>query len=204
MTRIVAQRIMPGMSLSRSDFSVLDFGHNTRRRILTACMVVAAWGGLTACTPALNWREVRFDNARWVGWLPCKPDRAQRTVDLGGHAAQLSLMGCQADDMDFTLAQLSLPVSLSAVQAQQAWKTASLSSLQAPAEVPSQDWVLAGASPDLKPQRVMAQGGQGQSARWAWFAYDGQLYQAAVYSRAARSVQAEQAMESLLSGLRLP
>ena len=116
----------------------------------------------------------------------------------------LRLMGCQADDMDFTLAQLPVPPTLSASQALQAWKSASLASLQASGDVPSHDWVLTGASPILTPQRVLAQGGQGVTARWAWFAYDGQLYQAAVYARASRASQADQAMESLLSGLRLP
>ena len=106
--------------------------------------------------------------------------------------------------MDFTLAQLQLPAGLSAEQAQQAWKLASLSSLQASADVPTQDWMLAGASPVMAPQRVVAQGGQGLTARWAWFAYDGQLYQAAVYARASRAGQAEQAMDTLVSGLRLP
>jgi len=113
-------------------------------------------------------------------------------------------MGCQADDMDFTLAQLDVPLGMTAGQAQQAWKTANLASLQVQAEVPSQAWTLAGASPAMAPQRTMAQGGQGLSARWAWFAYDGQLYQAAVYVRASRAAQAEQAMDSLLAGLRLP
>lgn len=166
--------------------------------------LVAGLIALGACTPAQNWREVRFDDARWIGWLPCKPDRAQRTVDLGGHPAQLRLMGCQADGMDFTLAQLHLPATLSATQAQQAWKTASLSSFQATGDVPSQDLALVGASPVMRPQRVVAQGGQGQSAHWVWFAYDGQLYQAAVYARASRTSQAERAMDNLLSGLRLP
>jgi hypothetical protein len=139
-----------------------------------------------------------------MGWLPCKPDSAERRVNLGEHVAQLRLMGCEADGMDFTLAQLQLPAGLSAEQAQQAWKQASLSSLQASADVPSQDWMLAGASPVMKPRRAVAQGGQGLTARWAWFAYDGQLYQVAVYARASRASQADQAMDSLVSGLRLP
>ncbi|MEY4156007.1 MAG: hypothetical protein RJB64_728, partial [Pseudomonadota bacterium] len=94
------------MSLSRIDMVGLLSGRVLLRQALAACGVVATVVSLAACTPALNWREVRFDNARWVGWLPCKPDRAQRTVNLGGPLAQLSLMGCQADGMDFTLAQL--------------------------------------------------------------------------------------------------
>ena len=192
------------MSLSRMGVAGDVSGCGLLGRALAACCVIGVVLGLVGCTPALNWREVGFDDARWVGWLPCKPDRAQRTVNLGGPAAQLSLMGCQADGMDFTLAQLALPQGLAATQAQQAWKTASLASLQAPADAPSTDWVLAGASSAMAPQRVVAQGGQGQSARWAWFAYDGQLYQLAVYAPSARAAQAQAAMDSMISGLRLP
>jgi hypothetical protein len=167
--------------------------------LLAGCLL-----GVGACTPALNWREVRWASSGLIGWLPCKPDQAQRTVELQGQPAQLSLMGCEADGMDFTLAQLDMPSALSAEQTQQAWKAASLASLDAAGDVSSQAWSLKGASPTLVPQRTLAQGGQGMTARWAWFAYDGRLYQAAVYARANRSVQAEQAMDHLLSGLVLP
>lgn len=192
------------MSLSCIEGRFLLGVLSPQRLVVAASCAVLTVAGLSACTPALNWREVRLDDARWTGWLPCKPDRAQRTVDLGGQPAQLSLIGCQAEGMDFTLAQLTLPDGLPAAQAQQAWKTASLASLQATSEASSTDWVLAGASPALTPQRTLAQGGQGQSARWAWFAYDGRLYQLAVYAPASRATQAQQAMDSLISGLRLP
>ncbi|MFM2239433.1 MAG: hypothetical protein RJA69_807 [Pseudomonadota bacterium] len=192
------------MSQSCMDVRVVVGRLGAHRLALAVCCALLSAVVLGACAPALNWREVRFDDARWVGWLPCKPDRAQRTVNLGGPSAQLSLMGCQADGMDFTLAQLTLPAGLSAIQAQQAWTKASLASLQAAPDAPSTDWILAGASTAMTPQRVVAQGGQGQSARWAWFAYDGLLYQLAVYAPASRTAQAQQAMDSLISGLRLP
>ncbi len=160
---------------------------------------------MSACTPALNWREVRFDQGRLVGWLPCKPDRAQRAVDLGGQAGELSMLGCAADDLDFTLGQLTLPAGLSAEQALQAWKVASLASLQANPATPTESWALAGAAPVPAPTRMLAQGRQGVTAQWAWFAYDGHLYQAGVYTRSARSTRpAQEAMQVFLSGFKLP
>lgn len=159
---------------------------------------------LQACAPALNWREVRFEQSSLAGWLPCKPDRAQRDVNLNGHIAPLRLMGCEAEGMDFTLAQLDLPAGMTASQMQPAWQAANLVSVQAVGEVPSQPWTLTGAAPDMTPRRALAQGGQGLTARWAWFAYDGRLYQAAVYAPAKQSAKAELALDTLLSGLRLP
>lgn len=158
-----------------------------------------------ACTPSLDWREVRFDNARLTGWMPCKPDRAQRTVDLGGRAAQLTLMGCAAAGMDFTLGQLTVPPGLAPEQALQAWKTASLASLQADPGTAALPWSLARAAASPAPMRVLAQGRQGLSAHWAWFAYDGQLYQAAVYAPSSASMQpAREAADVLFSGFQFP
>ena len=160
---------------------------------------------LLACTPALNWREVRFDDARLVGWMPCKPDRAQRAVDLGGHPAELTLLGCVADDMDFTLGRLSVPSGLTAEQALQAWKTASLASLQADLATPAQAWSLAGATAVPSPVRMLAQGRQGVFAHWAWFAYDEHLYQAGVYARSPSvSRSAHEAAQVFLTGFKLP
>ena len=194
---------MTGMSQPRTDTPTLARPGGATPLCRVVCGLV--WlVGLWACTPALNWRDVRFDNARLIGWLPCKPDTAERSVTLEGRSTPLRLMGCEADGMDFTLAQLQLPERFSAQQAQQAWQAASLSSLQAAAVLSSQDWTLGGSSSALVPQRVVAQGGQGVTARWAWFAYDGQLYQAAVYARASRAARADQAMDTLVSGLRLP
>jgi hypothetical protein len=201
MVLIVAQRIMTTMSLSYADSRTSRPG---RLAQALRWLLVGSLLSLLACSPALNWREVRFENASLVGWLPCKPDQAQRQVDLNGQAVPLRLMGCEADGMDFTLAQLQLPAGMGLEQAQQAWKTASLASLQASGDVSTQPWSITGASPGLVPQRALAQGGQGRSARWAWFAYDGRLYQAAVYARAAQAKQAQHAMDTLLSGLRLP
>ncbi|MEY4075164.1 MAG: hypothetical protein RJA29_2521 [Pseudomonadota bacterium] len=64
------------MSLSRIDVVGLLSGRVLLRQAFAACGVVAMVVSLGACTPALNWREVRFDpanptgrNARstWVG-----------------------------------------------------------------------------------------------------------------------------------------
>ena len=50
------------------------------RPALCAAVALAA----AACTPSLNWREVRLAPTTAVALLPCKPDRAERSEPLGG------------------------------------------------------------------------------------------------------------------------
>ena len=61
--------------------------------LLAAALALAALGG---CSPTLNWRETRFDGADLTAMLPCKPDRAERTVPLAGRDAPLRMQGCEA------------------------------------------------------------------------------------------------------------
>lgn len=49
-------------------------------RGLGAVLLLAGWG--VACTPAMNWREVRFEGGDMVAMMPCKPEEATRTVTL--------------------------------------------------------------------------------------------------------------------------
>jgi hypothetical protein len=70
------------------------------RRWPRAVLLVAV---LTACTPAFNWREVRFEGSALVALLPCKPDRAVRQLNIGGAQRNVSMMGCEAGGAMFTV-----------------------------------------------------------------------------------------------------
>ena len=59
---------------------------------------------LAACSPTFNWREVRPEGTRLNLLLPCKPDKAQKVVPLGGRATSLSMLGCDAGDATFAVA----------------------------------------------------------------------------------------------------
>lgn len=52
---------------------------------------------LVACSPALDWREVRTEGAALTVWLPCKPQRRVREVDLAGARVSMEMLGCRAD-----------------------------------------------------------------------------------------------------------
>lgn len=74
------------------------------------------WG----CTPAFNWRDVAFDGLPVSALLPCKPDRAMRTVPLAGAPRQMVMAGCEAGGATFTVAVVKVQDAsqLAQVQAQ--------------------------------------------------------------------------------------
>ena len=84
--------------------------------------------GLVACSPALNWRMVQPVEGLEL-LLPCKPSQRQETVQLGTQATQLSMLGCRAQDMDFTHSVMNLPSGMSADELITQWQRASLNPL---------------------------------------------------------------------------
>jgi len=71
-----------------------------------ASMSAVLWLLLTlaACSPALDWREVRPEGSGLVGLLPCRPSVYERSVRLAGPAVPLALNACSADGLTFALA----------------------------------------------------------------------------------------------------
>jgi hypothetical protein len=69
------------------------------------------------CTPALNWRDVAFDDLPVTALLPCKPDRGERSVPLAGANRQMVMAGCEAGGATFTVAVIRLDDSVQLEQA---------------------------------------------------------------------------------------
>ena len=66
---------------------------------------------LTACSPALDWREVRPPEAPGLQALfPCRPDHATRTVTLPSAAQPLvmQMWSCQTGDVTWALSQVQV------------------------------------------------------------------------------------------------
>lgn len=59
--------------------------------------------GLAACSPALNWRDVRPEGADLLLLFPCKPSGPARSVQLAGAPVKLTVLACEADGMTFAL-----------------------------------------------------------------------------------------------------
>jgi hypothetical protein len=159
------------------------------------------------CTPALNWRDVRFDDGIVTVLMPCKPDTGQRDVPLKSASqdvvASLQMFGCEASDVQFTLGQMTLPAGITPAEAMAAWRLASLAPLgAAAAEVATQTWTLRGA--DALPAPVKTQvKTELHQVQWAWFVRDGKVYQLGVYGKPQASKLGAVADE-YFSGIKLP
>ena len=68
------------------------------------CLAWAAAGLLTACSPALDWREVRPEAGGITLLFPCKPDHQARRLSLAGAEVRLVLHACNAGGATFALA----------------------------------------------------------------------------------------------------
>ena len=77
-----------------------------QRRRSWAVDTAGAWlaVGLTACAPALDWREVRPGVAEAVALFPCKPAAHAREVRLADQQVKLTLHACQASEATWGLA----------------------------------------------------------------------------------------------------
>ncbi len=75
-------------------------------------LVFAAALPLAACSPRLNWRELRPAGARCVIALPDKPQTAQRELDVSGHKVTMTMTSTGVGASLFALGVADLPAPL--------------------------------------------------------------------------------------------
>ena len=73
------------------------------RRSWTAVGICAAALGLSACSPPLDWRQVRPEGWGLVLAMPCRPAAQTRQVALAGPTVELHLLACAADGHTFAV-----------------------------------------------------------------------------------------------------
>lgn len=157
---------------------------------------------LSACSPALNWRSVAVPQAGLSLTLPCKPDHAQRTVELAGQPTALHMLGCEADGALFAFSHTVWADAGQADAALGHWRTGMLSALGAGAAARAVDkpYRAAGVLPLSQSVHTIVQGhkpdGTALTADGLWFARSvaGQmhLYHAVVYTPRPRPELAAQ------------
>ena len=76
----------------------------TIHTLLRASTLMIAALALVACSPTLNWREVRNADAGYLVLLPAKPASHTRTVTLGELKVEMQMTAAEADDMNFAVA----------------------------------------------------------------------------------------------------
>jgi hypothetical protein len=158
------------------------------------------WGALllVACSPTFNWRQVRLADFGLQVWLPCKPQAAQRTVGVGGQAAELHMLSCDAGGVTFAVSALRLPAGVEVGTVLDGWKRASLLSLKVPVEQarawqPAVRWV--GGVTGWQAEGVRHDG-TSVVAQAVMLSHGAEVYQVAVYGPVTQPVLTE-----LLEGL---
>ena len=166
--------------------------------IATVVLTLLAAG---ACSPQMNWRQTDIAPSTLQALFPCKPERASRTLDLGGQRVELTMSSCTTAGVTvgIGLAPLPNPSAPGLVLAQ--WRLATLATLRA-GEVSQSGFGLEkslalpdavrlsarGSGPDGKPLQLQA----------AWFVRGSDAFVALMYGPTLRAEDAEM----FFSGLR--
>lgn len=137
--------------------------------------MLALVAGLAACSPEQNWRQLTFEGTRLQAQLPCKPDRTQREVPLGGVAVSLSVAGCESGASMLAIMTAALAPGADAQAVLAGWQQATLAHLQAVAPSEASAWQRPGLLPLASAQRVQVQGrradGRPVAAQAVWGAF---------------------------------
>ena len=170
--------------------------------VMNAGLAGALTLALAACSPAFNWREVRPDGTRLNLLLPCKPDKVQKLVPLGGQATSLSMLGCDAGGATFAVAVADVGDPAQAAPVLALWQDLTLANMKAAAGS-RQPLALKipGAAAGQPVVRLQALGqradGVAVSSQAAYFAQGSQLFQVVMYAPQLAPEVAETLFSSL-------
>ncbi len=139
---------------------------------------------LTACSPTFNWRDVRPDGTRLALLLPCKPDKAQRTVPMGSQPTDMNLLSCDAGGVTFAVSTADVQDAAKTATILAQWQSATLTHMKADAPVTRNAFKLPGLASGAVLVKAMGQraNGQGVSSQAAYFAQGTQVFQAVMYA----------------------
>lgn len=161
---------------------------------------------LLGCTPELNWRLVSSSQNKVQVLMPCKPDKATRTVSMQANlqavSTQLHMQACEADNKQFAIAELTVPDKASANDLRDAWRLASLASLQAnESQASSETKIIKGEN--LAQAFITHVKTSNHQAQFVWLVSEQTIYQAAIYAKPNDKGFAE-ATDAFMSGIKWP
>jgi hypothetical protein len=158
-------------SLSSKPDTVADQDNHPMQTHFMAMMASLSLGLLlSACSPSQNWRDVRFEGSSFQAQLPCKPDRATRSVPLGATPVELQVAGCESGSAMVAVMTTLLPAGADANALLVSWQEVTLDNARVARPLAigqSQMWQRAGLLPLAASGRVHADGLQanGQSVQ---------------------------------------
>jgi hypothetical protein len=154
-------------------------------RLLTSLAVVL---GVVACTPTLDWRELRPKGSAATAMFPCKAASHMRDVRLAGAMVSMSMFACEAGDTTYALAFADMKDPSLVGQALDELAQAARSHLRAAANPASQSLSVPGMTPNERAAQWRLQGrlpdGRLMQERAALFAHGTQVYQATMLGAA--------------------
>jgi len=169
-------------------------------RALVARSVAGFLGLLVACSPALDWREVRVDDAGFVARFPCRPQRLTRAVTIAGHAVRMQMLSCTDEDITYAAAWADIDDPRAVRPALEALRHAAAANLGMPESVP-EPFVLRGATPNDASARLAIAGhlpdGRAVQEHAAFFPRGVRVYQASLIGPAPSRA----AVDGFFSGL---
>jgi len=111
---------------------------------------------LVACSPALDWREVRPADSDALALFPCKPERFARRVPLAGAQVEMRLASCKAQDTTYAIGYATLVEPAQVTPALVQLRSAAAANIGGtPAAA---DWTIAGMTPNPLAQKLVMQG----------------------------------------------
>lgn len=111
---------------------------------------------LGACSPALDWREVRAE-AGALALFPCKPVKETRAVLLAGVKTSMTMRACQADGVTYALASAEVGDPARIAPALVQLKSIQVGNIGGTASA-ARPLALQGMTPSAEAQRVDVQG----------------------------------------------
>ena len=139
---------------------------------------------LAACNPIFNWRDVRPEGTRLSLLMPCKPDKAQRTVQMAGQETELMLLSCDAGGVTFAIAIADVKDASQTANALSQWQSATLANMKAVPNSTTASIKLTGLANNGVFVKATGQRANGQavSSQAAYFAQGSQVFQAVLYA----------------------
>ena len=154
---------------------------------------------LPACNPTFNWRDVRPDGSQLALLMPCKPDKAQKTVPIAGQPTELMLLSCDAGGVTFAVAMADVKEASVAAAALTQWQSATLATMKATSPTVSAAFKLPGSSSGGVLVKAAGQRANGRivSSHALYWAKGSQVFQAMLYADKIESDVADTFFTSL-------
>ena len=124
---------------------------------------------LGACSPSLDWREVRHEGAELQAMFPCKPDQAKRP--------RMGIAQCKAAGLSFALSWAELQDPAEVAPALGQMRESLAAKLDASSAAPTQAVQVPGMTPSSQALAQQLKGAKEQ-ARVAVFSHGLRVYQA--------------------------